>query len=210
MKYGDAWEKFPIQSGEVWGVPANGSKVAVHDILDQLPTWFTPDFMFVDPPYNRGQLSGYYTKAGIEPRSDYNEFTDALLGHIKKIAPKICYIEAGYGMAEWWHKKLSDVYPVVQRWNAVYYCKYPTNILRGGHTAVDFDYTGMDEAKVILKAAGIEHYTVMGDLCMGQGLVGVAAYKAGKPFVGTELNKRRLANLLEKLDKLGAEVARYV
>ena len=69
------------------------------------------------------------------------------------------------------------------------------------------DYTGMDEAKVIAQAARIEDYTVLGDFCMGQGLVGLAAYDAGKPFVGTELNQRRLAVLLQKLAKRGAVIA---
>jgi hypothetical protein len=43
----------------------------------------------------------------------------------------------------------------------------------------------------------------------GGGLVGLAAFKAGKPFVGTELNKRRLACLLAGLDKAGAAVAQW-
>lgn len=75
--------------------------------------------------------------------------------------------------------------------------------------AIDYDFTGMDEAKVIALVGKVEQYTVMGDLCMGQGLVGLSAYDAGKPFVGTELNKRRLANLLKKLAKRGAPVSRY-
>lgn len=54
--------------------------------------------------------------------------------------------------------------------------------------------------------AQVERYEVMGDLCMGQGLVGLSAWDAGKPFVGTELNKRRLANLLQKLAKRGAVI----
>jgi len=49
----------------------------------------------------------------------------------------------------------------------------------------------------------------MGDLCMGQGLVGLAAHAAGKPFVGTELNPRRLAVLLQKLAQQGVQVQRY-
>ena len=39
----------------------------------------------------------------------------------------------------------------------------------------------------------------IGDLCMGRGLVGVNAYKNGKRFVGTELNHKRLAVLLERI-----------
>ena len=48
-----------------------------------------------------------------------------------------------------------------------------------------------------------EEYDCMGDLCIGQGLVGVNAYKNGKRFVGTELNHKRLAVLLDRISSLG-------
>lgn len=38
---------------------------------------------------------------------------------------------------------------------------------------------------------------------MGRGLVGVNAYKNGKRFVGTELNHKRLAVLLERIVNMG-------
>lgn len=41
---------------------------------------------------------------------------------------------------------------------------------------------------------------------MGLGLVGLSAYKGNKKFVGTELNKRRIANLIQKLYKEGAVI----
>lgn len=62
----------------------------------------------------------------------------------------------------------------------------------------------MDEADCIKLVAQQEQYTCLGDLCMGQGLVGLAAHAAGRPFVGTELNPRRLAVLLQKLSRQGA------
>lgn len=96
-----------------------------------------------------------------------------------------------------------------QGWEVTYYKKHPTWILRGGWEMTGMDYTGIDEAECIRLIAGLETYQVVGDLCMGRGLVGLAAYRAGKPFVGTELNKRRLACLLAGLKKLGADVRRY-
>lgn len=48
----------------------------------------------------------------------------------------------------------------------------------------------------------------MRDLCMGRGLVGYHAWKARRRFVGTELNPRRLACLLDRVAKDGGEVAR--
>ena len=40
----------------------------------------------------------------------------------------------------------------------------------------------------------------LGDFCMGRGLVGYYSNKAGKHFVGTELNKKRLAILLDMIN----------
>lgn len=210
-KYGNAWEEFPIEPGEVWGIPSNGSKVAVHNIFDPLPEFMLEaDLLFVDPPWNQGNLTSFYTKAGRDDYQQFDDFTDVLFTRIAEIAPKTCYIEIGNQFVDKWLERLTVLYPYVLCWPVVYYRKHPTNIIRGGQSPVDFDFTGMDEADVIMRVGQVEQYNVMGDLCMGQGLVGLSAWRAGRrPFVGTELNKRRLANLLQKLAKEGAVVEQY-
>lgn len=209
-RYGDAWEQFPIEPGEVWGIPANGSKVAVHDIFEPLPAFmYTADLLVADPPWNQGNLNAFYTKADRKDYQEWERFTAVLFQRIGEIAPATCYIEIGNQFVDEWHGRLAALYPVVQRWPVVYYRKHPTNFIRGGQSPIDYDFTGMDEAKVIARIAAVENYQVIADLCMGQGLVGHAAWCAGRPFVGTELNKRRLANLLQKLAKSGARIERY-
>lgn len=209
-QYGNAHEEFPIEPGEVWGIPANGSKVAVHDIFEPLPSFMlTADLLFIDPPWNQGNLNSFYTKAYRDDYQEWARFTAVIFQRIQEIAPTTCYIEIGNQAVDEWQDKLCALYPTVQRWPVVYYRKHPTNIIRGGQSPIDYDFTGMDEAKAIGIIGQIENYDVLGDLCMGQGLVGLAAYAAGRPFVGTELNKRRLANLLQKLAKKGAKVERY-
>lgn len=208
--YGNAWEEFPIEEGEVWGIPANGSKVAVHDIFNPLPRFMlSADLLFIDPPWNQGNMTSFYTKADMDNLHRFNEFADILFCRIEEIRPNTCYIEIGNQAVEEWHGRLSRHFAMVQRWSVVYYRKYPTNIIRGGSSPIDFDFTGMDEAAAIKLVGEIEDYTEMGDLCMGRGLVGLSAYAAGRPFVGTELNKRRLANLLQSLAKKGARVEKY-
>lgn len=193
-----------------WTIDQN-SRVAVHNIFDPLPTFmYEADLIFVDPPYNLSALNSFYTKAG---RSDYiedfNDFADVLFQRIAEIGPHTVYIEVGNQAVDDFYARLEELHPYMQRWPVVYYRKHPTNIIRGSTTGpIDYDFTGLDEAKCIDIVAQVESYEVLGDLCMGQGLVGAAAYKAGKPFVGTELNKRRLANLLQKVAKLGGEVVR--
>lgn len=211
-KYGNAWESFPIEQGETWGLPLNNSRVSVHNIFDPLPYFmYFADLLFIDPPWNKGNLTGFYTKAG---RNDYiqefSEFENILFQRITEINPVACYLEVGFQAVDKWAMKLKKLYQHVQRWDVTYYHKHPCHILRGSHIEkIDFDYTGMDEEKVIYKAAEIESYNVIGDMCMGLGLVGLAAFKAGKPFVGTELNNRRLANLLKKISKKGGVVQKY-
>jgi len=210
-KYGDAWEQFPIEPGEVWGIPANRSKVAVHNIFDSLPAFMlTADLIFVDPPWNQGNINAFYTKAGRTDYQEFGVFTEVLFKRLADISAQTVYIEIGNQNVDNFYDRLGRLYPCRQRWPVVYYRKYPTWIVRGSKTGpIDYDFTGIDEAKCIGIIAQIEEYRVMGDLCMGRGLVGLAAYKAGRPFVGTELNRRRLANLLQKLAKKGAEVGKY-
>lgn len=205
-KYGNAWEQFPMESGELWRLD-NGSTVAVHNIFEPLPSFmFSADLLFVDPPWNQGNINSFYTKAGRSDYiSDFSDFENALFRRISEINPDTCYLEVGFQAVNKWQKALSAMYPHIQRWDVLYYRRNPCHIIRGSRLGeIDFDYTGMDESAVIYKAGKIESYNVMGDMCMGLGLVGLSAYAAGKPFVGTELNKRRLANLLQKLAKQGA------
>ena len=59
----------------------------------------------------------------------------------------------------------------------------------------------IDEEDIIKAVAGNED-GIIGDLCMGRGLVACAAAVNKKKFVGTELNPKRLAVCLERLDKI--------
>lgn len=208
--YGDAWENFPIREGEVWGIPEMGSRVAVHNIYDPLPAFMRQaDLVFVDPPWNLGNLNTFYTKAGrLDYRASFAEFADTLFQRIAEIGPRVCYIEIGRQGVEDFAGRLGRLYPTMQRWPVTYYRKHPTWIVRGGSLPTPLDLTGIDEAACIQIIAREEAYNCIGDLCMGRGLVGLAAYRAGKPFVGTELNQRRLACLLAAIAHLGGQVAR--
>jgi len=209
--YGDAWERFPIESGEVWGIPDNGSRMAVHNIFGSLPEFMNfADLLFIDPPWNLSNINTFYSKAG---RSDYlqnfTDFSDVLFQRLKEISARTVYIEIGKQNVLDFRHRLEEMYLDVQMWPVVYYRKHPTWLLRGSSGTIAYDFEGIDEAKCISIISQIEIYDVIGDLCMGRGLVGMAAYQAGKPFVGTELNKRRLACLLDLLTKAGARVEKY-
>jgi len=203
--YGGAWEKFPIAPGQVWR--AGTGQVAVHNLFDPLPDWVRPDLLFIDPPWNLGNLNSFYTKAErLDYQRDFRDFTAALLARLDQIGPRICYIEMGRQNAEVYQRHLADRFAVVQRWDVVYYRKHPTVLLRGAATPTEFDYTGIDEAECIKILARDEAYETIGDICMGRGLLGLAAFAVNRPFVGTELNQRRLACLLNSIAERGGPV----
>lgn len=199
-----------MEDGQIWQVNGGQGKLMVHDIFNPLPEFMGDvDLLFIDPPWNRGNVRAFYTKAGLDPYTieSFTQFEDIVFQRINDINPETVYIEIGFQNVSEWYNRIQSVYPYTQKWDVVYYRKHPCHIIRASkNDLIDFDYTGMDESKVIYKSAEIEQYNVMGDFCMGQGLVGLAAYKANKPFRGTELNKRRLANLLQKLSKQGANI----
>lgn len=203
-RYGNAWEHFPIEPGEVWS-NGSGSQVAVHNIFNSLPPFMlSADLVFIDPPWTQGNLTSFYTKASRRDYQTFVDFTEALFWRVADIAPNTVYIEIGKQSVDDFAYRLSGQYQYFQRWPVVYYRKHPTWLIRGGHAGpIDYDFTGIDEAECIEIIAKIEQYERLGDMCMGQGLAGLAARAANKPFVGTELNKRRLAVLLQKLTKKG-------
>ena len=94
--YGGAFETNPIQAGEV-AVWKDGSNVRVNNIFDPVPAeWKEADCIFVDPPWNLGNLNSFYTKAD---RDDYQEsfdpFYQRLFKIIKTVRPAVCYVEIG-------------------------------------------------------------------------------------------------------------------
>ena len=207
--YGDSWERFPIEQGEVWGL-ANGSKVAVHNLFDPLPAFMHADLLFVDPPWNLGNLNSFYTKADrTDKQTDFSHFADVLFQRIGEVGAQTAYIEIGNQAVEDWLEQLRRQFRHVQRWPVTYYRKHPTNLIRGSNLEpTSYDYAGLDEALCVDIIAREERYHVIADPCMGRGAVGMAAHMVGKPFVGCELNKRRLAVLLDRLAKAGAAITR--
>ena len=209
-KYGNAWEKYSIKEGEIWQID-NDNFLSVHNIFNSLPDFmYQADMVVTDPPWNLGNINSFYTKAERDDHlKSFDDFTRIVFKRIYDISPNTVYIEIGNQYVNQWYEKLAEQYLYLQKWPVLYYKKYPTNFIRGSKLKfVDYDFTGIDEAKCIDIICKIEAYDTVADLCMGLGLVGEAAYDNNKNFVGTELNKRRLANLMQKLAKKGAKIER--
>lgn len=210
--YGNAIDRCPIQPGEIWGTDL--LRVQVHDIrnLPLPPFMREADCIFVDPPWNKGNVNSFFTKAGITERiEDYEQFSMQVITAIQEIYPDILYVEMGRQHLAFWKEQLEKLYPFVQVYNSSYYHR-KTNVCFVIRCTRQFlepaPIEGMDEEDIIKWVCKHEQYSVIGDPCMGRGLVGKHAVLNGRKAVGTELNPKRLAVLLEtcKAKKLGDAV----
>lgn len=204
--YGDAYLRHPIGPDQI-AVFEDGSRLKVHNIFDPLPEFMKDaDLIFVDPPWNLGNLNTFYTKA---ERSDYQNnfetFYKRLFECIKMINPKTCYVEVGKEYLAEFLLEMKQIFKNVTFYNSSYYHKKDNicYVIRGSskRKKLLLDYT--DEENIIEWICQNEDYNCIGDLCMGRGLVGMNAIKNGRRFVGTELNHKRLSVLLEKASELG-------
>lgn len=202
--YGGAIDRYPIKAGEVWG--NENLLVQVYDLREGC----LPDFMekadcvFVDPPWNQGNVNSFITKAG---RNDYVQsyfcFADALLKALREINPEVLYLEMGKEFLWFWHLELFKMFSNVTFYNSTYYHKKDClcYVIRASNRKPRNDLRpkldGMDEEDIIKWVCENERFNVIADPCMGRGLVGKYALAAGRKCVGTELNPKRLACLLE-------------
>ena len=179
--------------------------ISVHDILNSFPEYMLDaDLVYSDPPWNLGNANTFHTKndSGYYINS-FSEFYNSFFNLIQKINPLVCYVEIGKQNLKIFQDKISELFPVVQSWEITYYRKSPCYLIRGGQLESSFDFTGKDDEQTPLLAIQNESCNCIADLCTGRGLTAVAAYQMGKRFVGTELNKRRLAVTIERVSKIG-------
>ena len=206
--YGDSWERFPIEPGVPWREKSTGSVVQVQDLYEGLPGFLKQaDLIYTDPPWNTSNINSFYTKAGLTTRRTFGTFIEMLFDRFHQINPRVCYCEVGKQNLQVVISKMKALYPAVQHWEVTYYRKHLSYLVRGGSEPTSVDFTGMDDDDTPLLAMQTEDFSCVADTCMGRGLIGVTAHKLGKRFVGTELNKRRLAVLIDKIHKLGGQWA---
>lgn len=180
----------------------------MHDLFDGIPKFMlAADLVYCDPPWNAGNLNAFYTKAEIAVVKGFPAFVCALFEGLRTIGAPVCYLEIGKQNLALFEQMMGDLcalYRHVQVWPITYYRKHRAYLLRGAHdSTTDTDFTSLDDMHTPRVAMEAEKFECVADLCMGRGLTGLTAYRLGKRFVGTELNKRRLAVLLEAITHEG-------
>lgn len=203
--YGDAYLDYPIEHGTA--VFEDGSRLKAHDIFDPLPTWMAAEMVFTDAPWNQGNMTSFYTKAGMENPHRYDAFYARLFECIAEMRPSVCYLEIGKQHLADFVVEMRKIYPQVTFFNSTYYHREKNlcYVVRGGKKATRLRLDGMDEEDIISKVTQEEAVGSVADFCMGRGLVAQAAYNCGKQFYGTELNHKRLSVALKRLSDAGAK-----
>jgi hypothetical protein len=130
------------------------------------------------------------------------QFSAQLIERVSTIAPSTIFVEMGKEYLGWWLNALQAKYRYVTFYNSTYYRKrenkcYVIHATDDHKTRRYKALEDLDEADIIAWIAANHQYDVIGDLCMGTGLAGRRAYDNGRSFVGTELNYKRLALLVD-------------
>ncbi|SFE92675.1 hypothetical protein SAMN02910278_02092 [Peptostreptococcus sp. D1] len=202
-EYGGVYKKYNLIEDEIYKIN-NIGKVMVHDITKGLPEFMKEaDVLFVDPPWNKSNLNTFYTKADKDYRLEsFKFFYEHLFNSIKQIKPKICFIEIGKENLHNFIIEMKKIYKYVTFYNSTYYHKKDRlcYIVQGSNKRINYHLDGMDEEDIITWICKNIDYKCIGDLCMGRGLVGYHSYINNKKFVGTELNHKRLAVLIDKVE----------
>jgi|SRR5690625_1809493 len=179
--------------------------VQVCDIFDDIPSFmYDADVLFIDPPCNNRNLNFFYNKTDEEKKGDISSFNIRLFTLISEISPRHVFIEAFKSNKE---KMISHVVNLgyeVDVYDSYYYYNEKNRcwIIHGRKPDEEkFDLPYTDEEKIIEFICKNLQFECIGDLCIGKGLVGFYANQYAKKFVGTELNHKRLACLIEHINQ---------
>lgn len=206
MKYDGSIDEYPISEGQVYEL-ANGSKIQIADITKGIPSYEKQaDCVFIDPAGSKGVLKSYYTKADKEcPVDTFDEFIEWIKKCIREINPDRLFVECFMRNREQLEAMVKELFPHVVIYDSKYYHK-PENkawIIQGTKQPEKYDFDGMDEWDIVYKMCKEVPFNSITDFFMGQGLVAEAAFSAGKPFYGSDMNRNRLAVAISRVAKKG-------
>ena len=204
-EYGELYKKYDMDG--LIQVPFGILKV--HDIFEPLPCFMkTADVVFCDPPCSLGNINTFYTKADRTDYQDsYEPFVRRFFECIDEIKPKILYVEVFKSNKDRFIEECAKRYKYGRLYKSCYYHNKKNEcwIIQANNEKIKEPDDFLDEEDFIKWVCANIDYNVIGDLCMGQGLVGWYSCLNQKRFVGTEINKKRLAVLVDKVVRKYAE-----
>ena len=202
--YGNVYKEYPLDDGKPY-VFEDGSTIQVHNIFDTTPDFmYNADVIFVDPPWNLGNLNTFYYKAEMEERIDnFKRFYNRLFQVIEDVGPRLCFVEVGKEHLADFIIEMRKIFRHVTFYNSTYYHSKDKlcYVVQGSDRRMNLKLDGIDEQHIIKWVCENIEYECIGDPCMGQGLVGYYSNMYGKKFVGTELNHKRLSVLIKRIEK---------
>ena len=198
-EYGGLYQKHNME-GEI---NIGGGILKVHDIFEPLPNFMKQsDCIFSDPPCSVANINAFYTKADREDyQKSFDPFTNRFFECIDEIQPTKVFLEVFKSNKDTFLLELQKRYKNVKIINSYYYHK-PTNtckILYASNEPLEQTPNDIDEEDFIKWVCQNINYDCIGDLCMGTGLIGWYSFLNNKKFVGTEINKKRLGILVDKI-----------
>lgn len=199
--YGGSYKKYNMD-GEI---KVGTGILKVHDIFEPIPDFMkNADAFFCDPPCSRGNLTSFYTKADKVNDHEYIDFRKRFFEVLKEINPRIAFIEVFKSNYDSFSKEITMIYKNVIFIDSMYYNQKKNKcwILSASNEKLPDDILTlplMDEEKIIQLICQSVDFECIADPCMGRGLVGYYADMYGRKFVGTELNKKRLAVCIERI-----------
>ena len=180
--------------------------VKVHDIFKPVPEFMKQaDFLISDPPYNKSALSSFYTKAGKKEKpSSFEALIARFFEVVDEISPKAICLEVGLPQTDMFLQEVKKRYQNVHIAESYYYGdkKQKCNMIFASNKEIPeciLTAPFVDEEKFIDYLCRNVDFDCVADPFMGLGLVAFYANKYGKRFVGTELNKYRLAVCVERV-----------
>lgn len=202
-EYGEIYKKYDM-SGEI---TIGTGKVKVHDIFNPLPDFMKDaDVVFSDPPCSEGNLKTFYTKADLEKQKFFQDFKNRFFECVDEINPHTLFVEVFASNKEDFQTECEKRFKHVVCLDSYYYHNRKNKcwVFYCTNRQIDANMVNLlnnnDEQKIIELICKHYDFECIADVCMGRGLVGFYANKYGKKFVGTELNKKRLAVLLERVN----------
>lgn len=207
-KYNGAIDRMGITEEQAHVINGGQGLLFQNNLFNPIPKpFYGADYVVVDPPWNRGNLKSFYTKADMELDREFEEFLDRIFEIVAAIDAKACYMEMGFQSLETVKARMEKIFPNVRVIESKYYNRYKCYFIIGEKDGehIDLEDKVKDELLVIEEIISKRDGKVL-DFCLGRGAVSRYAHKHGKEFVGSELNINRLAVSLEDIKKAGGAI----